>query len=370
MIIGTPALRPRARADAATARVQANRGWGGALGRTAAGRGRWHGQRLGRGRSHGQRLWKGARDCFWRVSSGMRDQRATSGQLLARIAANQHGVLSAGQLRAAGVTKHSITRRVKSGRLHRVHRGVYAVGHARLSFEGRCMAAFIACRSDPAAGNPGAAVSHHSAAALWGLIPAADAPIHISLLSAGGRRRRAGITIHRPPSLCSAELTRRSGIWLTKPARTLGDLGRGGDSVLHQRAIRRALDLRLVAERDLGAEPDLTRSELERMFLRLCRGHRLPLPEMNARITVRPAGPARATTPRTYEVDFLWLTDRLVVETDGFRHHGHREAFERDRARDAALQSIGFRILRFTHRQVKDSPGQVAATLRAVLGDR
>jgi very-short-patch-repair endonuclease len=106
---------------------------------------------------------------------------------------------------------------------------------------------------------------------------------------------------------------------------------------------------------DLGRDPDLTRSELERRFLRLCRRHRLPDPEVNARID-------------RYEVDFLWRADRVVVETDGFRYHGDRAAFESDRARDARLQVLGFRVLRFTHRQVAEEAGTVAATLRSVLG--
>lgn len=101
--------------------------------------------------------------------------------------------------------------------------------------------------------------------------------------------------------------------------------------------------------------PDLTRSELERLFLRLCRRRHLPLPEVNVRM-----GP--------FEVDFLWREARVTVETDGFRHHGDRLAFERDRARDAALQAMGYRVLRFTYRQVREDPDAVVRRLRAVLG--
>ncbi len=108
------------------------------------------------------------------------------------------------------------------------------------------------------------------------------------------------------------------------------------------------------------------------MFLRLCRRHRLPVPEVNARVVLLPIGSTRASgrRPAVYEVDFVWREARLIVETDGFRHHGHREAFEADRARDAALQGLGFRVLRFTYRQVKESPHDVAVTLRTVLEDR
>jgi very-short-patch-repair endonuclease len=121
-----------------------------------------------------------------------------------------------------------------------------------------------------------------------------------------------------------------------------------------QKATRKALDLRLDVGSALDPEPDLTRSELERRFLRLCRFHSLPSPQVNARI-----GP--------FEVDFMWRDLSLIVETDGFRHHGSRAAFESDRARDAQLQALGYRVLRFTYRQVREAPEAVVASLRSVM---
>lgn len=152
--------------------------------------------------------------------------------------------------------------------------------------------------------------------------------IHVTLPGAGGRGRRQGIRIHRSPSLIAAVTTRRNGIAVTKPARTLRDLHRSVPQQVYRAAVRKALDLRLISSHDLGPDPDVTRSELERMFISLCRRHRFPQPEVNARV-----GP--------YEVDFLWRDRRLIVETDGFRHHGNRAAFESDRGRDAFLQSRG-----------------------------
>jgi very-short-patch-repair endonuclease len=178
--------------------------------------------------------------------------------------------------------------------------------------------------------------------------------IEITVPGEGGRSSRQGVLVHRSLTLTAAVVTRRSGVPVTRPARTLRDLRRVVPPDVHQRALRRALDLRLVREEDLGPSPDLTRSELERMFLRLCRRRRLPIPEVNARV----AG---------YEVDFLWRDAFLVVETDGFRYHGHRAAFEADRARDARLQSLGFRVVRLTHRQVQHSPDQVATSLRRLI---
>ncbi len=159
--------------------------------------------------------------------------------------------------------------------------------------------------------------------------------------------------VHRSSTLIAAVTTRRNGIAVTKPARTLRDLHRTSPQPVFQRAVRRALDLRLVDSEDLEPDPDLTRSELERLFLSLCRRHRFPRPEVNARV-----GP--------YEVDFVWRDRGLIVETDGYRHHGNPNAFERDRARDALLQGRSFKVLRFTYQQVRDRTPVVAA-LRPLL---
>jgi very-short-patch-repair endonuclease len=277
----------------------------------------------------------------------MRDLPANSGQVIARIARRQHGVVTSVQLRSAGLTKHGITRRCKAGRLHRLHRGVYAVGHTRLSFEGRCLAAVLAIGCT-------AAVSHRSAASLWGMLPPHGGPVDVTVEGNGGRSRREGIRLHRSSTFTAALRTRRHGIELTKPRRTLRDLHRTSPRPLFGRAVRKALDLRLIGSDDLRSEDELTRSELERLFRSVCRRHRLPRPELNARVD-------------RFEVDFLWRDRALIVETDGFRHHADRLAFERDRAKDARLQSLGFRVLRFTHRQLTAEPSAVVAALRSLL---
>jgi very-short-patch-repair endonuclease len=121
-----------------------------------------------------------------------------------------------------------------------------------------------------------------------------------------------------------------------------------------ERAIAQSEVLRLPIGRQPGLRHEPTRSELERRFLRLCRRHGLPKPEVNVRV-----GP--------FEVDFLWRDRSLVVETDGFRFHGGRAAFEGDRARDAELKLLGYEVLRFTHRQVVSEASLVARTLRTLL---
>jgi very-short-patch-repair endonuclease len=224
-----------------------------------------------------------------------------------------------------------------------LHRGVYAVGHRRLSNEGRWFAAILAC-------GDGAALSHRSAAALWGFGVVAAGPVDITVAGTGGRKKRRGINLHRSPSLAPAAVTVRSGIPVTLPARTLADLRR----VMRPAELRQALRKAEVLGLDTGErEPDLTRSELEHLFLRLCRRHRLPPPEVNVPVDA-------------FVVDFLWRDRRLIVEVDGYRYHRGRSVFEGDHARDIRLKVLGYEVLRFTWRQLSQEPGAVAATLRAM----
>lgn len=271
---------------------------------------------------------------------------------IARIAARQHGVISLEQLENAGVHRQGRTTRLRAGRLHRVHRGVFAVGHHGLSKAGRWMAAMLAC-------GPGAVLSHTSAGELWGMIrsrrppsPAAvDAAVHVTVTSDTGRRRR-GIVVHRSRTLTAAGVIDRHGIPVTTPSRTLADLRRTLPPKSFAAALREAEFLNLPIDPDL--EPDGTRSELEAGFLAICRRHRIPMPKTNARVD-------------SFIVDFFWPTRRLIVEVDGWDSHGTRSAFEADRERDTQLKLLGYDVVRFTWRQLTDDPAGWAGALRELL---
>jgi predicted transcriptional regulator of viral defense system len=290
-----------------------------------------------------------------------------SDRAIAQLAERQHGVVARRQLEAIGLGRGAVAHRVSAGRLHRVHRGVYAVGHTVLTVNGRRMAAVLAA-------GPGAVLSHASAAALWEIRPTAAARIDVSVRGAGGRGKRRGLRIHRTPTLRDDEITQHHAIRVTTPARTLFDLA----STLSRRSLERALDeaeirelydltsLDALARAHAGergaralahalaedGEPMLTDSELEERMLALCDDHGLERP-----------------TPRAWvaglRVDFLFAASRLVVETDGYRYHRTRRAFERDRERDAILARAGYRTLRFTHRQLTKRPAEVAETVRS-----
>lgn len=280
---------------------------------------------------------------------------------VAQLASRQHGLVTYRQLVVAGLGRKAITNRVRKGQFHRVHQGVYAVGHDGLSLEGRWMAAVLACGDR-------AVLSHRSAAALWELLRPMEGPIDVSVPSHGGKRKRQGIRLHRCLSLAPTEpiqnayltdggvldglVTLRHGIPVTTPARTIADLRRSVPPRLYRRAVRQA-ELAGYAL-DTNVEADRTRSDLERDFLRLVRRAGLPMPEVNVKVG-------------HWAVDFLWPAQRLVAETDSYLYHHGTIAFEDDRRRDLDLRRHGLAVHRFTERQLREEPEQVAADLRDAL---
>jgi very-short-patch-repair endonuclease len=280
----------------------------------------------------------------------MRKEGAKPDRLVAQIAARQHGVVSFQQLISAGLDPSGIWRRVRAGRLHRAHRGVYAVGHKNLTHQGRWMAAVLACGER-------ALLSHRSAAMHWGMLNPKEGSVDVTVPGTAGRKRRQGIRVHRSTSLTPKAATIRRGIPTTTPARTILDLRRVVDQETVERAIAQAEIDRLPIGSVTGVLQEPTRSTLERRFLRLCRRHGLPRPEVNV-----PIG--------AHEVDFLWRDCTLIAETDGWDTHRTRSAFEADRARDAHMKSLGYEVVRFTYRQVTDDPNRVATVLRRVLEQR
>jgi hypothetical protein len=228
-----------------------------------------------------------------------------------------------------------------------MHQGVYAVGHPGLSRGGRWMAAVLAL-------GPDAVLSHMSAAALWGLLKPESGPIDVSLPSHSGRRRRAGIRIHRCASLRADQVTERHRIPVTTPARTIEDLRGVVPPYLVRRATRQAELARYPLGSGARAETKGTRSDLELDFLSFCAEHGIPRPQVNVRIG-------------RWKVDFLWPVERLAVETDFFDYHRGSVAFEDDHQRDLDLRRAGYAVRRYTGAQIRNHPAAVVADLREVL---
>jgi hypothetical protein len=291
----------------------------------------------------------------------MEDKFDTVDRRIDEVAARQHGVIALRQLEEVGLGRRGVSKRASRGRLHRVHRGVYAVGHRGLSLHGRWMAAVLACGG-------GAVLSHGSAAVLWKLLRPLDGPIHVSIPVTTGRKSQGGIILHRCPSLAEPSpspsylptgggrgrrllTTYRDGIPVTTVPRTIEDLSGHLPPRLVRRAIRQA---ELMGLRLDGIETDCSRSDLESLFLELCHRYGLPSPEVNVKLG-------------RWEVDFLWRAQRLVVETDSFAYHRGSIAFEDDHARDLDLRQQGYTVLRFSERQLEDEPARVTADVRAAL---
>jgi hypothetical protein len=228
---------------------------------------------------------------------------------------------------------------------------------------------------------PLAVLSHRSAAGLWGLLADNRAKTDISVPLASARTR-TGIVVHRSTTLRPDDITTHDAIPTTTVARTLLDLAdvvpaRQLERAVEQAAVERLFDLRALeavlsrANGRRGAallravlaevddEPGVTASELEERFLDLCRAGGLPEPEVNQWVAVDDGPPVKA--------DFLWRDRRLIVETDGWGSHGTRRGFERDRLRDQRAQVAGWRVLRFSRRQVVREPARVTATTAALL---
>jgi very-short-patch-repair endonuclease len=281
--------------------------------------------------------------------------------------------VSRAQLVARGSSRTAVDAWVRRGRLRVVHRGVYAVGGAVLPREGRWLAAVLAC-------GEGAVLSHLSAAVHWNLL-SYDAP-QPEVTALASRQGVPGIRLHRSRSLDAQDTTNHQGIPTTTVDRTLLDIAAHVPEHHLERALAQAERLQLYDHRAIedvikrsnghrgtkrltqaiADDPQFTRSELEARMRRLVREHALPQPRFNHTLD--------APDHPHLEVDCYFPTHRLVVETDGWDTHRTRQAFEDDRAKDAALTAAGYTVVRFTWRQLRYDPQTVAERLIAIMSLR
>lgn len=276
------------------------------------------------------------------------------------------------------MTDREIARALEAGRLHRVFRGAYALGHPDIGQRGRLRAAVLACGT-------GAVISHRSAGALLGLLD--KGPVVIDVIAPPSRGRKIdGIRFHRVRAPRRDEVGAVDGIPCTSPARTLVDLaGTVGDwtlrSCFERAAQRKLLDIPAIeASMDPGrrgnrslralvdewrraapvARKGKLKSPLEAKVLPLVLQRGLPTPLLNAPVEI-PNG--------RIEVDFLWPDQRLVVEADSRDFHGTEVAFERDRWRDRELFRVGYGTLRVTHQQAERETVAVADAIAVRLAN-
>ena len=289
----------------------------------------------------------------------------------------QHGVLSLDQLCELGLTASAVRNRVATGRLHRIHRGVYAlVPRELLKREGLYMAAVLAC-------GPGAVLSHRSAAHLHGLRNYGYHRIDVTVPKRS-QRTHSGVVVHRSTTLTEADVTIVNGIPTTTVARTLFDIAelitaRQLERAFDQADVMNALDLNeindqlarnptrpaakavkhLLKTHYIGSTP--TENDFEDAFLALTRSLKLPDPTPQFYID-----PGDGEPP--IRADFAWPDRKIVVETDGRRTHGTNHAFESDRRRDQRLIALGWTVIRTTWRQLTQRPHELRPILLKLLG--
>lgn len=288
---------------------------------------------------------------------------------ISRVAASQHGLITSAQLGAIGFSRNDIGRRAAAGRLHRVHRGVYAVGHELVTTPGSRLAAVLAI-------GDAALASHATAAAIWQIRRDNGTVRHV--VTPGSGRGRAGIRLHHAADLHPDDRAVHSGVPVTSVARTLVDLGDVVTPDHVRAAFVRAEQLRLLDMKAIDAalaranrrrgpsvlrevvrahDPrwQATRSLLELRLLDAITSNGLPAPEVNEWVGGR------------YMVDFLWREHNLVLEADGSQAHGTAGARRRDARRDRWLRLRGFTVMRTTWREVSGDAVSVVAAIRDAL---
>ena len=278
-------------------------------------------------------------------------------------------MVSRHELVVLGWTDQRISHAVATGFLYRLHRGVYAVGRPYVGFAGRCRAAWLAC-------GPKSAISHVSAAAVWGFRRSGGTS-HVSVPR--GRAGHPGLIVHRPRSLDAADVVQRDGLAVTSVARTLLDMSPGcsADTVggwIHEAGVQRVLDLREiwavlerhrhhrgagVLEGALSVEVLPARSGLEQHMIALWRRAGLGRPRVNEHVW---------STDRLEEVDLHAPELRLVVEADGGRYHASRWRRRRDAEKTARLRAAGWTVRRYPELAITLDPDAVVADLRRHAG--
>jgi very-short-patch-repair endonuclease len=283
------------------------------------------------------------------------------------------------QLLALGYCDDTVLEWAQAGRLHRLHQGVYAVGHRRLSWHSRCWAAVLGAEANEVDEVVWPAVaSHGSAAYLWGIYR--YAPERIDVTAPIRRRAKREFVVHYSSILASEDRGERQGIPVTSVPRLMMDLAIRKNPEQVDRLLERAEELGLLdlyaLEDVLGRagghrgrgklrralalyqpDPSFTRSRFEKLFRRRVRRAGLATPSMNF-------------NAHGYELDAYWPDLRFAVELDLFETHGSRAAFERDHLRQEELKLFGIEMVRITRSRFQREPDAVMRNLAALLERR
>ena len=271
---------------------------------------------------------------------------------------------------SSSVRSAAVSRAAAASRLHRLHQGVYAIGHTNLTQQGHCLAAVLAA-------GPDALLSHRSAGWLWGIWRSSPAPYEVT--TPISRRRKPPLIVHYARHLQAEDRATCEGIPVTAVPRTLLDLAASVRQWQLGRCLERAELLELFdlpkVEQLLGRtkghrghghlrraiglyrEPDFTRSGLEARFLDLIREAGLPRPSTGFNV-------------EGYELDVFWQRERFAVELDTYSTHGGHAAFEGDRLRQEDLMLVGIEMTRVTGHRLEREPQRVVERVARLLSQR
>jgi very-short-patch-repair endonuclease len=288
-----------------------------------------------------------------------RDVCTTFGQAdraISHIAAGQRALITRAQLKQLGIGRRAIDHAIARGRLHTMHRGIYSmVPFPALPPLATELAAILACGDT-------ALLSHHSAAAVYGIRPFLEGDVDVTVIGKETGRRRPGIRVHRTGRLDPRDARRYQQLPVVSPARALLDIapeisGRSLEWALDQALVKRLTNKAQIKavltayphrpgtpELNALLDPDrattITRSPPEEQLLDRMRKAGLPAPEVNARVG-------------NYTADFLWRPEKVILEIDGYHYHHTRAAFERDHQRDSEHQRDDYLVIRVTPRQLQ-----------------
>lgn len=297
-----------------------------------------------------------------------------SDQQARRFAGSHHGLIDRSTARRVGLTDRQIRTRVRAGSWQVVRPGVYSLSEPRDPIARTLLAA---------SWDVGAPVSAKSAGWLLRMLDAA--PQRPQLLTGPtGAHRFDDLDVRRSIDLRSSDLTTVRGIRTTNGVRTLLDLAAELPRAELEAALDRGLRLGVVTSdrlagrlsslsrsgrpgivlarsvlSDLDRDLALLDSDLESMMLRLLAraGVPAPVPQFGVQFE-----------GRRYRIDLAYPDVRLAIELDGFAVHGRRSSFEDDRRRQNDLVLLGWRVLRFTWRQLCREPDRIVEQIRALLG--
>ena len=297
---------------------------------------------------------------------------------LAAIAREQHGLVS--RASALGVlTRRQLERRVADGRLERLRPAVYRLAGVTETWEQVVLAACITAGA-------GTYASFRSAARLWALAGFEDDDVVEVTTPSRRRARIAGVVVHDSQITGRRHATRRGGIPVTSPARTLCDLTacsrpweveRALDDALRRkittlrsvRAVyvdlagpgrRRCTVMRaLLQDRLPGFDPGGSPMELRLIAWLTDAG--LPRPVQQHRIRIR---------GRSVRLDLAYPDLLIGIEYDGWDTHRSRQSFAADRARQNELEIRGWLVLRFTATSTRDEVVRAVGTAIAARAHR